>query len=368
MVALALGASTAIGATIKVPSDAPTIQAGIDRAKPGDRVLVAPGTYAERIYIHTSGIQVQGAGANLSVINPSPASSGRARVVTFLNRGSPDSVLEGFTLTGGNDSRGAEIFTSYAAATIRKCTISKNLAQYGSGGGVYFYGRSSSPTITDCTISENRADFLAGGIMCASCSPTISNCTVSENTAAGNFLDGGGGIFCAGDAVITNCVITGNHTNDAGGGIMADSSSPTITNCTISNNSADTAGGGIWSFNALERFTISNCTITDNIAGSHAGGIDCEFSSPNITNCTIARNVSKSGAGGIHYWGASPTLTHCTLSENTTQERGGGVQCRDESAPTIRNCIRWGNSPDEVYSAPQWTGGAALSYCDVQGG
>jgi plastocyanin len=59
----------ASGRTIRVPADAKTIQAGVDRAKAGDLVLVSPGVYRESVEIATDGIVLRGVDRNRTILD-----------------------------------------------------------------------------------------------------------------------------------------------------------------------------------------------------------------------------------------------------------------------------------------------------------
>ncbi len=59
----------ASGRTIRVPADAKTIQAGVDKAKQGDLVLVSPGVYKESVTIGTDGIVLRGVDRNRTILD-----------------------------------------------------------------------------------------------------------------------------------------------------------------------------------------------------------------------------------------------------------------------------------------------------------
>ncbi len=59
----------ASGRTIRVPADAKTVQAGVDRARKGDLVLVSPGVYRESVKITTDGIVLRGLDRNRTILD-----------------------------------------------------------------------------------------------------------------------------------------------------------------------------------------------------------------------------------------------------------------------------------------------------------
>ena len=78
---------------IWIPVDYPTIKEGIDAANAGDTVFVAKGTFHENNIQMKSGVVIQGAGIDLSVIDGDSLS---------VFRGADDAILEGFTITNAS--------------------------------------------------------------------------------------------------------------------------------------------------------------------------------------------------------------------------------------------------------------------------
>jgi len=243
-------------ATIHVPADQPTIQDGIDGAVNGDTVLVAPGTYTEIIDFKGKAITVRSSnGPKFTIINAGQLGS----AVTFNNNEGVDSLLEGFTLTGGKPS-------SY-------------------GGGIYC--NQSSPVIIDNIISGNSAHHAGGGIFCGN----FSSPTIIHNAINGNTAIGGGGIYCSNSSpTITNNTIIDNYSC----GIYCWSSSPTILNNTITKNSVGGGdGGGIYCYQSSP--TITNTVVWNN---STQNDIYIDSGNPSVNYCVFKGNCS--GTGNIY--------------------------------------------------------------------
>jgi predicted outer membrane repeat protein len=221
--AILLACSQPIGAaTINVPAGQPTIQAGINAANTSDVVLVAPGTYNERIDLMGKAITVRSSGGpNVTTIN----GGGTGSTVVFDDDEANDTIVEGFTITGGTGTsngvggnEGGGLYCFLASPTVRSCIVTGNTAiGPGSGGGgmsCFF----SSPRVINCLFYDNTATTSGGAIFNESgSSPFIVNSTFADNTA----LTGGGIFSTMSTPRLISCIAWLNNDDAvAGGGIV----------------------------------------------------------------------------------------------------------------------------------------------------
>ena len=121
-------------------------------------------------------------------------------------------------------------------ATISGLTLSGGDEPGGYGGAVSSYG--ADLAVLDSVISGNATDQLGGGI-----GAKYSNLEVDSTRFLGNSADAGGGIGAVSSTVSVNdSTLSGNPATTGGGVLVAGSSSLLVTGSTISGN---TAAGGL---------------------------------------------------------------------------------------------------------------------------
>ena len=184
---------------INIPSDQPTIQAGIDAASDGDTVLVQPGTYLENINFNRKNIVVGSltltTGDTAYISKTIIDGGGNGTVVTFKRGEDSTAVINGFKIINGSSERGGGIYCIRSNPTLINLKISGNIAR--DGGGLFF--RESNAYLLNITINDNTAT-RGGGVYCSDSNPDLSNIKISGNLAE----ESGGGIFIQGSIPIFN--------------------------------------------------------------------------------------------------------------------------------------------------------------------
>ena len=325
-VALLAGFALRSGAaTIHVPADQPTIQAGIDAASYGDTVLVACGIYYEHDLIMKSGVCLRSeTGTANCVTIDAQQHSGWAQVIRCTDV--DDSTrLEGLTLTGGYLPDGGAMWCSGSAITLSNIIFVGNYAV--TGGGLYC--TDSSLTLESVEFVDNVAYHRGGGMYCEN-----SSLTLESVEFVGNVADlQGGGMYCEDSPVtLTDCAFTGN-VGDNGGGMafIAWESGPScaLTGCTFENNiSAEEAGGGLYCYTETAAVTATECVVQGNASGGCGGGMCVSASfggSATLTDCIFVANTSSSWGGGcyVYLMGGESVLSGCTFWGNNANAGGG---------------------------------------------
>ncbi len=257
-------------ATIHVPQDQPTIQAGIDAAQAGDIVLVACGTYYEHDIVMKSGVHLRGETGVAGCATVDAEKLGRVISCVGVDAAA---AIEGLVLTGGwvegygFESRGGAILLSNSSPTVARCVIQDNAAE--AGGGGIFAVRSAS-TIENCLFARNSGCDGAG-IYADYASPRIAGCTFHDNDA----LFWGGAIFCENESspLVVNCTLVRNHAYQGGGIWCVNDSDARLENCLIAFSAE---GEGIYAYPDYGHesdITVACCDVFGNDTADYGGTI-----------------------------------------------------------------------------------------------
>ena len=233
------------------PADFNNIQAAIDDANDGDKIIVQRGLYIENInFLGKNLILISSKPVDPNVVAQTVIDGGSSgSVVTFDGTETAECILMGFTITGGREDSGGGIYGNRTMATIEHNVIIENIATGGpnwdgKGGGIY----ACDGIIRNNIIANNFALYHGGGIFAL-------DGIIQNNLIYGNCADitGGGGIYSAGNYPSYN-------------------SCPIIKNCTIVNNTTglyctgtDGQGGGVY-FSKGHYHIITNCILWGNVA------------------------------------------------------------------------------------------------------
>ena len=296
-----------------VPTDWTTPAVAVASAPSGAVVCVEPGAWIGPFAYGGAAVHLLGvAGPPATVLDAWNA----ATTVTFAGGEGPDSILQGFTVTGGVGSNGGGIFVSGASPTLLDLVVTGNYAT-GGGGGLCLFGSSGA---------------------------TLNDVVVTGNDTAGD----GGGLYIGpyDGSTMDNVVVVDNEADYAGGGLyIRDYSTPTFTNLVVADNVAGGGGGGInlWSH---ANPTITGFLVTGNstVSGEYGGGLLADNDSwPVFNQGVFAGNAGIGGA--IYTWGQSLVqLNGVTITANYGYPGGFGS---GGGGGWFDHCNLWGNfSPD----------------------
>jgi len=228
--------------TVDGTGDAPTIQAAVDSAAPGDTVLVAAGTYNPDnqgiseyfplVMLNKEIVLASESGPESTILD----ADGIGPCVNIQAASAISPTVEGFTITRGSvdfAENGAGVRCYEAGAPIiRNNIITENWAFSGGAGIALLY---TDGTVTGNLITYNTAvQWQGGGILCMESEAVISGNTLFANTGQVS------GVACQSspNVTISNNIIAGSSRGTALGCVNG---TPTIM-CNDLWDNADGAG------------------------------------------------------------------------------------------------------------------------------
>lgn len=366
-----------------------SLQNALNSAAEGDEIWVADGTYRptvtenrETSFVIPNNVKVYGGfaggeselgdrsvGQNVAILSgdigvPSNNADNSYNVVSLKGVES-DTVLDGFTITGGNadgdisgsdeNSIGGGIYAESSNATLANLIITRNNANSGAG----MYSENSQHEITNVDFIANGVNSLlggtGGGLATVDSTENIENVTFAYNVTSGN----GGAINSIRSILdLDDVEFIANQASNYGGGVYNRESSFLLSNGVFLNNTASgsstignngvSRGGGIYNEGSDSSFrdnigsSISDTIFQGNSADFGGGVFNDEIDST-VTNSLFTDNYSISGAG-IYNISSNSEITNSTFTNNISQFASGvASEGRESDRTTITNSIFWDN-------------------------
>jgi len=308
-------------ADLRVPGTHPSIAAALASAQPGDRVIVAPGTYFEHDLDLAPGVTLIGDPDDPGRVVIDAGGQGRVLRAEGLD---DQVVVSSLTLTGGH----AQGETHYRR----------------SGGGILI--SHSAVRLANVRLTANLADGSGGAIRGVAATLELAGCVLADNAAG----EGGGGLDASyGTAsVVTQCTFRNNQAAWGGGTSVRAPSPAEFLDCTfVANRTSDETGlGGAVATDLGATPSFTRCVMTQNVAGYGGAVFSSAAAAPTLTNVTLHDNDAHALGGGLYCNGGGVTLDHTIISFHDES----AIACIDDAPWTVTACDIYGNQGGD------WTG------------
>jgi hypothetical protein len=326
-----------------------TIQKGINMVQNNGMVIARKGSYYESIDFNGKNIVVRSDNpddANV-VADTVIDANGLGSVVVFDSGEGPNSVLTGFTITGGSAELGGGIYINEASPIIEKNIITGNSAN-SEGGGIYCWGGSAA--IQYNKISGNYSVF-AGGVSLESSFAVLQNNLIINNTA-----DYDSGVICGeGQPRIINNTIAGNtavYDYDSSGLIISSSLPLIISNNIIAFNNG---AAGVFDFGGFDPNYFTHNDVYGHSYGNYLNWLALMIDQTGVNgNISVNPLFADADANDYHLLPESLLIDAGDLSSDWSSEprpNGGRINMgaygnTSEAARSLTGDITWNKKVD----------------------
>lgn len=308
--------------------------------------------------------------------------------VIVIAPGANTSVVDGFTISGGNtapsgpdfDRAGGGIFTQ-GSVSVKNCNFNNNFGAL--GGAIFMANSADNSSVASSIITDNRgvgalymvnsdnvdvdsclftdninetASTTAGAFYAVNC----INLSLSNSMFSGNSAANGGALYCVTDSlpavtnadnfVISNCAFTDNsNTNGVGGAARFRNCSYTMVDCLFDLNSSTSSGGHIRNdIQAEDNVVYQNCIFRNAFSGGWGGALTAYGGTFTISDCLFEANTATRLGGAVNNgFAGTMTYTNCVFLNNQASgtASGGALGLQnDGTTVNVVDCNFIGNS------------------------